>query len=159
MRCKFWFFRHYWWILLLLLAVAFGILYITDIDITFKIISALLGTVLSVVYFLQKQKLEEAKLFRDIFKECNSRFDEMNSELNTIMNGNDQDPLDKKQKDLLDDYFNLCGEEYLYYLQGYIYPSVWEAWVNGMRVILQDKRISERWNAERESGSFYNLSL
>lgn len=63
---------------------------------------AVVTGLLSVAYFLQKQKLEEMRLFRDIFKECNERYDKMNDNLAAIA------PVGKaltdKERDLIIDY-------------------------------------------------------
>jgi len=57
------------------------------------------------------------------------------------------------------DYLNLCGEEYLYYKRGYIEPSVWHAWQNGMKSILEAPSIYAVWVAEKKTGSYYDLPL
>ena len=72
------------------------------------------------------------KLFRDIFEECNKRYDDLNERLGLIVNGNNEQELTLEERQTLIVYFNLCGEEYLYYQQGYILPSVWDAWRKGM---------------------------
>lgn len=159
MKFKFWFFRHYWWVLLCLLLSVIAIMAYVGVKLDFKVISALLGIFLPSIYFVQKQRLEEAKLFREIFAECNQRYDDMNDKINNIMRGDHSSPLDESETNLLDDYFNLCAEEYLYFQQGYIYPDVWAAWLNGMKAILKDKRISQHWLKEKVAGSFYGLPL
>ncbi len=156
---KFLFFRHYWWVLPSILILVFISAYKTGFLIDFKFISAALGTFLSSVYFVQKQRLEEVILFREIFSECNQRYNIINDEINNIIRGDDLSVLTHKEKNLLDDYFNLCGEEYLYFKQGYIYPDVWAAWMNGMNSILNNKRIKQHWVKEKETGSFYGLPL
>jgi len=156
---KFWFFRHYWWIL----TVAFIGLgaYITTLHqgSDYRPIATLLGTLVSVLFFLQRHRIEETTLFRDIFSECNKRYDEMNDALNAIVGEPEDKPLTKTQRDILYDYFNLCGEEYLYYAQGYIFPAVWKAWQNGMKHFLRHKRIATLWEAEKQTGSYYGLPL
>jgi hypothetical protein len=51
----------------------------------------------------------------------------MNEVLNGIVNGPADQSLKPEERTILNDYFNLCGEEYLYYTQGYIFPAVWKA--------------------------------
>lgn len=116
----------------------------------------IIGSLLSLFYFVQKQKLEELKVFREIFTECNSRYDEVNESLAEIVESEGK-CLSSVEKQILVDYFNLCGEEYLYYRHGIIDPTVWEAWANGMRAILEAPRITEHWKKEKSTGSYYGL--
>jgi hypothetical protein len=112
---------------------------------------------ISVFYFLHKQRLEEVRLFREIFSECNRRYDAMNEKLNVIIQKDITVPLSFDGKNELSDYFNLCGEEYLYFRQGFVYPDAWRAWSSGMRGILSSPRVNEYWNAEKKSESYYGL--
>jgi hypothetical protein len=158
-KLKFWFFRNYWWLLALVfvgLGTGMGLL---QAGVDFRLLATLLGTFLSLLYFLQKQRLEETKLFREIFAECNERYDKMNESLNAIVDGPDDQPLQSKERAILDDYFNLCGEEHLYYIQGYIFPSVWKAWHNGMKYFIKNPRIAAVWTEEKKSESYYGLTL
>ena len=111
-KLKFFFFKNYWWLLtLLFICVSAGIvLFQSSFD--FKLLATLLGTLLTLLYFLQKQRLEETKLFREIFAECNGRYDKMNEVLNTIVDGSDDQSPQPEERAILNDYFNLCGEEY-----------------------------------------------
>ena len=155
-RWKFWFFRHYWWVL----PLAFLLLAITIwwFKHNTALVLTLFGTVLSLIYFLQKQRLEELKLFREIFADCNKRYDELNDDLNAIVRGPQDEELTDCQLGQLMDYFNLCGEEYLYYSQGYLYPEVWNAWHNGMKFYLENSRIAGVWSKENKD-SYYGLPL
>ena len=83
----------------------------------------------------------------------------MDQELNRIFYGDDQTPLSYEDIDTLFRYFNLCGEEYLYFKKGYIYPEVWKAWHNGMMVYYQNMRIRKLWSEELKSDSYYGLSF
>jgi hypothetical protein len=158
MKLKFWFFRNYWWLLVLAFIGGTGMV-LPQSGLDFKVLATLLGMLLSLLYFLQKQRLEEMKLFREIFTECNKRYDEMNEGLNAIVDGPEDQPLLPKEHGLLNDYFNLCGEEYLYYTEGYIFPSVWQAWHNGMKYFIKNPRIADVWAKEKKSESYYGLSL
>jgi hypothetical protein len=155
-RLKYWFFAHYWWILsATALATAVLLAVLRESPASF---AGALGAILSVVYFVQKQKLEEMRLFREIFKECNARYDAMNESLAKVCGSNDA-RLTPEESDLLIDYFNLCGEECLYYLQGYIPPSVWQSWHLGMQVVISSPRVNELWRTEKATGSYYGLPL
>ncbi len=90
-RLKFWFMRHYWW--LLLVALFLLAIIIIQQGQHLELLLPLLGTVLSLIFFLQKQRLEELKLFRDIFANCNSRYDNLNEKLNAIVDEAPEKPL------------------------------------------------------------------
>src|SRR4051794_30481675 len=78
------------------------------------------GGVASGIYFIQKQKLEELLLFKQLFTEFNARYDDLNDAVNNIVM-NHKDSLTLAEKNTLNDYFNLCGEEFLFFRKGYIY--------------------------------------
>mgnify|MGYP001439575906 CR=1 FL=1 len=153
---KFWFFTHYWWILLLtvVLTVA-GLLWRNE---NLTTVVTLVGSLLSLLYFLQKQKLEELHLFRALFKEFNERYDTLNEKLALIAEEKSAD-LSTKECETLIDYFNLCGEEYLYFTKGYIDPAVWNAWHKGMNALVSVPRIRKLWLAEKLTDSYYGLPL
>ncbi len=73
--------------------------------------------VVTFAFGVQKQQLEELRLFKELFEGFNARFDGLNEKLNRIHF--DQQPPEKPfsedERDLLFDYFNLCGEEFLYF--------------------------------------------
>lgn len=155
-RLKHWFFTHYWWLVSVTAITVAGLLvYLREPISSF---AGAAGAFLSIIYFVQKQRLEEMRLFRDIFKECNARYDAMNEKLAEVCDSNDA-KLTPSETDLLVDYFNLCGEEYLYYRQGYIPPVVWEAWHLGMKVVICSPRVNELWRSEAATGSYYGLPL
>lgn len=153
---KYWLHRHYWWILAVLAIVA--CIWLVNANQPLASVLAVLGAIGSAFYFIQKQNLEELVLFRKIFRECNERYDRMNQELASMCKRGDV-ALSQEQKALLTDYFNLCGEEYLYYRRGLIDPRVWKAWRNGMLYYLRDRYIREFWDTETATDSYYGLEL
>ncbi len=125
-----------------------------------KLIFTVVGGILSFIYFMQKQKLEEIRLFKELFVEFNARYDDLNEKLNRIAAEDDsKEEFESGELDILFSYFNLCGEEYFYYKQGYIYPKVWKAWRNGMKIFYRNKRIREAWAKELENDSYYGFQL
>ena len=68
MKIKFWLYRNYWLTLPIFVVVVL-VLALLRVPVDFKTLSAVLGSLLSFVYFVQKQRLEETKLFREIFQE------------------------------------------------------------------------------------------
>jgi hypothetical protein len=152
-------FRYYYWIAFIacLLAISLRFCEIPDYD--WRSVITILGGVLGFVYFVQKQKLEEMHLFKDLFAEFNERYDELNEDLNQILRGDDNKKLTTQDIDTLDDYFNLCGEEYFFYKQEYIPSKVWRTWCNGMKYFLDNKRVREYWLREEKTNSYYDLTF
>jgi len=155
-RVKFFLLRHYWWALGMVLAGAVS-LGLTK-NLTFDSLLPILAATLSALYFLQKQKLEELKTFREIFEACNERYREMNEKLDQIM-AITKGSLDENEQKTLNEYFNLCAEEYLYFSRGYIFPEVWRAWYNGMKYYLENPRIRKFWDTESSTDSHYGLQF
>ena len=121
------------------------------------LIGTTLGTALAFCYFVQKQKLDELRLFKDLFTDFNRRYDEMNEKLEDIRAGNKQN--DSELRTILVDYFNLCAEEYLFFKEGYIHREAWWSWCRGMAHYLRDDVIRRVWNEEMTSDSYYGLTL
>lgn len=121
-------------------------------------VAGIIGTLISLIYFIQKQRLDELKLFRELFREFNERYDRINQDLENVMQGSSLE-VTPNERDLLIDYFNLCGEEYFFYQKGYIDPIVWNAWLNGMRFIVSAPRIQAVWRLEQKTNSYYGLNI
>lgn len=155
-RLKFWFFDHYWWLLVVAISGTVATLLARDESVT--TIATVIGALLSVAYFLQQQKLDELRLFREIFKECNSRYNELNDYLAVIAKKEPEELEDTDRLKVID-YLNLCGEEYLYFKRGYIEPSVWQAWHNGMKCVVSAPAINHIWQQEKKNGAYYELPL
>jgi hypothetical protein len=160
-HCKHFVFDHFWAITLVLLTTLVGLtLWWVTCDLgDWRLLVTLWGSVLSGLYLIQKQKLEETQLFVDLFESFNHRYDEMNEDLNDLVASSEKEDLRDCEKDLLYRYFNLCAEEYLFYQRGYIPPEVWTAWKNGMRMFMQDDRVRELWSEEKQSESYYGLEM
>lgn len=154
-KFKFWFFRNYWWLFLcLVLTIAFITLLYEPLR-RIEAIVAIMTILVSTFFFIQKQKLEELKMFMLLFEAFNGRYGSMNDDLNRIRSENKS--LKDEDKLKLVDYFNLCGEEYFYYKQRYIPPEVWEAWLNGMNFFYNDQRIQQFWDEELSLNSYYGF--
>jgi hypothetical protein len=158
--------RKFGWIASILLITAF----IVFISFEFwrpQLWISTIGVILSSIYFIQKQKLEELRLFSNLFDDFNSRYDALNEDLESFINDEEVQTLTKeelknkpKYYDTLIDYFNLCAEEYFYYSEGYIYPEVWDSWKNGMKYYCDESSILEElWKEELKQDSYYGFSL
>jgi hypothetical protein len=111
------------------------------------------------VYFLYSQHLQQTRLFVELFREFNARYDKLNERLNLICAQSAHNMIEPMQKQVLFDYFNLCAEEWMYYKAGYIDPDVWAAWREGMRYFLQSSDIRRLWVDELDRGSYYGLTI
>lgn len=83
----------------------------------------MIGGAAGVVFFCKKQKIEELQIFERLFTAFNQRYAALNDGLQAIVAGTVAD--DAQARDCLNDYFNLCDEEYLFYREGRILPEVW----------------------------------
>jgi hypothetical protein len=122
-----------------------------------KLNITLVASIISSIYFVEKQRPEKMEFFIKLFTECNKRYDDLNEKLNEMVQEDPQNGLSSEQMDLLYNYFNLCAEEYLFYKEGFIYPEVWKSWCNGMKVFFGNKRIKEIWQREERGGSYYGF--
>lgn len=120
--------------------------------------AAIAAVVLSFAFGVQKQNLEETILFKELFEQFNKRYDRMNDDLNKIW----EQPTDKQPNadeiKKLFKYFNLCGEEYLYYQKGFICLKVWREWKKGMEYFRKNSRIKNLWDKDlADNDSYYGL--
>jgi hypothetical protein len=60
-----------------------------------------IGGVTGFTYFLYRQHLDEAKLFKELFAEFNARYDALNNDLNTILFGPPEGSLSADEKEHL----------------------------------------------------------
>src|SRR6266576_2022459 len=155
-KAKNWMLRHYLWVAIALLMTALGAVFLIRPG-TWQDWLGILAVPFAFLVTLQRQKIEELELFKRLFSEFNRRYDKMNDELNAIKDGPEDEPLSVGERNLLFDYFNLCGEEYLFYRQGYIFPEVWDAWYNGMAIFHDDPRIKKLWDDELKTCSYYGF--
>jgi hypothetical protein len=122
------------------------------------VIVSLAGVAVSLIYFFQSQRLEETRLFKDLFSEFNLRYDKLNGTLLSVEHCRPDQCLTDEMNQALVDYFNLCDEEYMFYKLGYIREEAWRAWLNGMRYYYKNPRIRELWEEELEQDSYYGFT-
>ena len=116
-----------------------------------------IGGVAGFTYFLYRQHLDEAKLFKELFGEFNARYDALNNDLNAILFGPPGGSLSANEREHLFSYFNLCAEEYFFYKAGFIDRRVWESWYRGMRLFFKHPRIQELWEQDCKADSYYGF--
>lgn len=121
-------------------------------------VPALVATA-GLAYFLYAQHLQETRLFSDLFRQFNERYDSLNEGLNKILELPADHMLTQVERQALYDYFNLCAEEHMYFTAGYVDLDVWRSWKNGMRVYAKHPAIASLWAEELRSGSYYSFTL
>ncbi len=133
-----------------------------------------LGCLGGFVHFLYSQHHQDTRLFRELFKDFNERYDKLNNDLNEIrmriedakregkdtkLKETDKVKLEDEEKLKLYDYFNLCAEEHFFHEAGYIDHQVWRAWCRGMVIFDDVSEIHTLWEKELRTGSYYGFSL
>src|SRR5258705_11747764 len=157
-NAKHWVLRHYLWVAVTLLLSALAASLCLPLT-SWHEWAAIIGIPFGFLIATQKQKTEELELFTELFTKFNRRYDRLNEELNAIYGTPEEKAIDDEERNTLFDYFNLCGEEFLFYCHGYIYPEVWTAWSNGMRFFRRNRRIRELWDDELKTDSYYGLQF
>ena len=127
-----------------------------------EIIGAVLATGISLSFGVRQYKMENDKMFKELFENFNNRYDiKFNNKLNEIdaIYKMDKD-LEIKENDrlLIIDYLNFCSEEYLWYDKGRIPENVWQSWENGMLYFLNLKPINQIVQSQnKQKNSYYGL--
>ncbi len=156
---QFWF-RHYWWLTAVVLSGVIACVVSSRSDQALGLCATLAGVGLTVIYFVQQQKLQEIQLFDKLFTQFNKRYAELNDRLQAILADRAAAEITPEVRRWLDDYFNLCAEEYLFYSEGRIHPRAWTAWCRGMLYYLEaDPRILHYWQGQVSNDSHYGLTL
>jgi hypothetical protein len=125
-------------------------------------LTAFLVTGISISLGIRQYKIENDKMFKELFTDFNTKYDEkFNNQLNSIeekaMN-NSNYVLTSVEKEIIIDYLNLCAEEYLWYKKGRIDHLAWIAWENGMKHYLLINSIMECVKSETpQKDSYYGL--
>jgi hypothetical protein len=119
---------------------------------------SILGGVGGLTTFLYTQHLQETRLFTELFKDFNGRYNALNHRINAIAEKAGT-RIQAEDRQVLMDYFNLCAEEFLFFGAGYIDETVWRSWVRGMKSFADVPGIRSIWLQELESDSYYGFSL
>ena len=99
------------------------------------LIIGVFGLFITVYYQHQNAKLAHDKMTKELFTEFNTRYNNLNDFLEKIeVTCKSQEELDANPelKYKLNDFFNLCAEEYYWKQRGRIDKSIWEGWCAGM---------------------------
>lgn len=116
------------------------------------IIVGLIVAYVSYKYNINSSKMENDRLSKELFKEFNERYDKINHSLYKIskhcknLNDLENNP---KLENKLNDFFNLCAEEYFWHKKGRIDKNVWTAWEDGMNDWFDNVQvIRDAWDVE-----------
>jgi hypothetical protein len=147
--------------------IVFGLIYFAVCilygiqTININLFIGLLGSIATIYFGILKLKVENDILFKELFKTFNDRY---NSNMNDIINNlkiDSERKLDKSERNIIIDYFNLCAEEYLWYKKKRIPTDVWTAWKSGILENLKIKQVAELYKEETSTDngkkSFYGL--
>lgn len=78
-----------------------------------------------------------------VMQQVNDRYNRLHPMLNSLPSGYAQ--CDDLQKLTISRYFNLCGEEYLWWKLGLVPKIVWPTWKKGIREKFQQPAIAVAW--------------
>ncbi|WDZ99610.1 hypothetical protein [Mucilaginibacter sp. SJ] len=116
----------------LLIAIIYGAISLTSIPTNnYTILIASAGVTATLYLGLVKYWIDSDGMFKSLFIEFNLRFDKLNEELNNVAEGK---PLtgEKTSEQIIQDYLNLCAEEYYWFKKGRIPKAVWISWSAGI---------------------------
>lgn len=148
-----------WWFGAALL-VALGAFWLLPSALQSKeLLLSVVGGVAAFFHFLYSQHNNNTERFIELFREFNTRYDTLNNKLNELVASRGEPIVDPEQIRTLNDYFNLCAEEYFYFRAGYIDSEVWQSWLRGMGYFAANPEIRRIWQRELEQGSYYGFSL
>ncbi|MFD0992381.1 hypothetical protein [Tenacibaculum geojense] len=146
---------------LILVLVAFSTYLYFEYD--DKLFLGSLGVIVTIYFGITKTEMENDKLFKELFRDFNLRYSELNECLYKITESNKTlENLSFKEKDKVYDYFNLCAEEYYWYKKNRINKKVWNSWKEGMKYWYSKPIIKELWKKEMDNSnakSSYYLEL
>ena len=122
----------------------------------------LIATGVSISIGLRQYNIENDRMFKELFTSFNTKYDEkFNDVLNIIdnkFNSKKGYKLSPKKILILNDYLNLCAEEYLWYKKGRIDEDAWKSWEVGMKYYLNIPVIYEFIsNQINQKDSYYGL--
>jgi hypothetical protein len=127
---------------------------------TIELLGAVIATGISISFGVRQYKIENDKVFKELFKEFNNRYDTV---FNDFLNKLDEEKevklvLDLNEKLKVIDYINMCAEEYLWYKKGRIPEEVWRAWKSGIIYYIQLPCIKKVFKEQSlQKDSYYGL--
>lgn len=136
------------------------------------VVTLIIGVITLVIsYWFNHNNLKIAhqKMEKDLFKEFNERYDDLNddlSKLDTVENLNQLKEIksdniaNKSLYNVLIDYFNLCAEQYYWHKQKRISKEIWDSWYSGMMYYYNSFPIvKEVWKDEIKDNGYKSYYL
>lgn len=112
------------------------------------------GLLITLIYNYHSSKLSKDRMNKELFTEFNKRYDALNDILEEIVGKcNNLEELNKypELRFKLNDYFNLCAEEYYWYTKNRIDKRIWISWKEGMNRWYKYPVVQEAWKDELKS--------
>lgn len=150
-------FKNYWWIALLgaLFGIVLAVIWTTGQKAS--LVGSIIAAALGFCYFAQQQKLAEMSLFKELFTEFNRRYDNLYERLRQIATSG-KTP-DEAACQAIIEYYNIWGEEYLFFAEGYVHREAWRSWCAGMLWYFEREPFRSIWEKENATNSYCGLSL
>ncbi|MEO3408151.1 hypothetical protein AAFN85_29825 [Mucilaginibacter sp. CAU 1740] len=128
--------------------------------ITDTVLIGIIGSIATIYLSVIKLKVDGDNLFNELFKTFNERYDQR---FNDLINKQriESKALEKEDKIVIIDYFNLCAEEYLWFTKKRIPEDVWYAWKIGIDRNLEILEINKLWHQEMKGDgakSYYRIT-
>jgi len=105
-----------------------------------------------------KYWMDTDNFFLNLFISFNKRFDDLNEDLNLIMKGeevNERNGKRRTKEQVVQDYLNLCSEEYYWHTKGRIPTEVRTPWKGGIDYYLQSEFIKAYFLEESQYNETY----
>ena len=126
-----------------------------------KIFLGLIGTVATLYLGAIKYRIENDRLFKELFSDFNTRYDGRMSDLLNSLRRKKSYELNEEEKNLVISYLNLCSEEFLWRNRNRVPSEVWSACLSGIKENLKIPQVREMYEDEISSdngkNSFYGL--
>ena len=146
-----WIYKNYWKLAILWTVVCGVLIAVLVEQSRASLFITSIGTALAFSYFVLQQKLAEAKMLKELFTEFNNRYNKLNDKLNSHSTECTGYP---EVDNAIQDYFNLCAEEYFFHKEGCIPNEVWESWKNGMKhFFCNNEAVKRAWQNEMKNSS------
>jgi hypothetical protein len=120
-----------------------------------SIILGSVGLVITIFVAWRSAKLSHDQMLKELFTEFNERYSLLNNSLYTIetkyptLEKLNAVPDSLTLKQAVQDYFNLCSEEFFwYYHKKRIDKKIWNSWQSGMLHWCSVPAIRDMWEAE-----------
>ena len=98
---------------------------ISVIPATIVAVAALALSIRQALSESRKSTLADNRAQRELFEKFNERFNNLNEDLNAIREGEFSSYGRKTAQGVIQDYLNLCSEEYLWKKRGLIDDEIW----------------------------------